>query len=309
MADIEDIQRNLQPTPNNCQCEGSRATLYYNRNPDCNSSPVWVPHIDLKGDLNWSSPLDQYDETPRGKNVCAKTSIPGKMDVTVDGETGCDCLYEGNYVLMNMANRCSVFFAPQDILVLTDCITTPGAAGLRGCFYNFTAGANNPENGTSRKTFQLKPAPPCAGCECSLTTVMVCVPDADALVPLAVNQINSMGESMQALTRDHMTLQLSALESTVSSIVAPSLNASKTVSVLLGKSVKNIESDLQLLTLDGSSAVHLFHDARPNAGSDILEVNRELFTAYLEDLLKDFNAKLNGKVSVPTPQATPAKPE
>ena len=137
----------LTALPAVCNCDGSLAQAFYNTVAVCEDPSVWVPHVDIKGDLNFNNSIDKTEDTPRGEDVCFKTYISGKGDLEITFDIGCSMNYEGNDVIAQMA-KCGDA-TPRDWLFLNRPLASADAIGYRGCFSVFNFSMANPATGAS----------------------------------------------------------------------------------------------------------------------------------------------------------------
>jgi len=156
-----------------CDKKGSEVSLYYDTADDPTISggsscttPVWVYHKGITGDLSINETEDEEELSVRDPDQLFKQYTESKGDLEVSGEQVVDPLYEGFIYLNAMRNGS---FA-RNCLVLTGYLTELGNIGFKGKFRNFDRSITGPESGASKQNFKLKPAA-CVKSGCKITPV------------------------------------------------------------------------------------------------------------------------------------------
>lgn len=247
----------LTALPAVCNCDGSLAQAFYNSNPDCTLPPVWVPHVDIKGDLNFNNSIDKTEDTPRGEDVCFKTYISGKGDLEITFDIGCSMNYEGNDVIVQMAKCGNV--APRDWLFLNRPLADADALGFRGCFSVFNFSMANPATGASQVSISMAPASVCLGCACPVQMVKADgLGDVDVLsVPEEVSMLRALSPELKSLRTDSLVSMQGSLALTLSDRVAVEVDDIIAAMHLIGKTPKNIETDFSQVAVKAVNFIKL----------------------------------------------------
>lgn len=276
------------PLPNKCNCDGSLATAYYNSTADCEAAEVWVPYLDIKGDLNWSVSRDKTENTPRGPGIDFKTYSVGKADNEVTFDRGCSNIYEGNLLLDEMGGSPPV---PKDWLFLDDSIDEVGAAGLRGCYSLFNDGANNPSSGNSQKSITFAPAAPCTGCKCPVRKVMVISEGSVDDVVSSATMLRVQGLSVGVIqAKQSLVSGLSiGLGSTIADVVSVQIDEILTLQQALGKSFETIRSELEAAQTDDGLRIRVMQQKKRAKG--YVKVKRAVLGQLVDSLVTDVTAK------------------
>lgn len=150
-----------------CDKRGAEFSLYLNLGNDC-STPVWVFHLGVTGDLSINETEDQEELSVRDPSQTVKQYVESKIDVEISGTQVVDALYEGTRFL----NASRSGGHAVDVAVLSGYITDVGSEGWRGKWRNFDRSRTGPETGAATQTFLLKPAA-CQISDCRVRPVMV----------------------------------------------------------------------------------------------------------------------------------------
>lgn len=157
----------------NCDKMGSEVSLYYDTADDPTTAggstcttPVWVYHKGVTGDLSINETADEEELSVRDPDQIYKQYAESKHDLEVSGEQTVDPAYEGYIYLNSMRARS---FA-RNILILTGYLTELKNVGFKGKFRNFDFSITGPETGASKQNFKLKPAA-CVKSGCKITPV------------------------------------------------------------------------------------------------------------------------------------------
>lgn len=157
----------------NCDKKGTEVSLYYDTADDptiaggssC-TTPVWVFHKGITGDLSINETEDEEELSVRDPDQIYKQYTESKADLEVSGEQVVDPAYEG-YIYLN-AMRAGSF--ARNCLVLTGYLTELKNIGFKGKFRNFDRSITGPETGAAKQNFKLKPAA-CVKSGCKITPV------------------------------------------------------------------------------------------------------------------------------------------
>lgn len=157
----------------NCDKKGSEVSLYYDTADDPTTAggstcttPVWVYHKGITGDLSINETGDEEELSVRDPDQIYKQYSESKHDLEVSGEQVVSPDYEG-YIYLN-AMRAGSF--ARNMLVLTGYLTELKNVGFKGKFRNFDFSITGPETGASKQNFKLKPAA-CVKAGCKITPV------------------------------------------------------------------------------------------------------------------------------------------
>jgi hypothetical protein len=158
-----------------CDKKGSEVSLYYDTADDPTTSggsscttPVWVYHKGITGDLSFNETDDEEELSVRDPDMYYKQYSESKSDLEISGEQTVSPTYEG-YIYVNSARPGS--FA-RNFLALTGYLTEVGNVGFKGKFRNFDRSITGPETGAPKQNIKLKPAA-CVKSGCKITPVKV----------------------------------------------------------------------------------------------------------------------------------------
>jgi hypothetical protein len=158
-----------------CDKKGSEVSLYYDTADDPSvaggsscTTPVWVYHKGITGDLSINETDDEEELSVRDPDQYYKQYSESKSDLEVSGEQVVDPLYEG-YIYVNSARPGAY---ARNFLALTGYLTEVGNIGFKGKFRNFDRSITGPETGAPKQNFKLKPAA-CVKSGCKITPVKV----------------------------------------------------------------------------------------------------------------------------------------
>lgn len=156
-----------------CDKKGTEVSLYYDTADDPSTAggsscttPVWVFHKGITGDLSINETEDEEELSVRDPDQIYKQYTESKADLEVSGEQVVDALYEG-FIYLN-AMRAGSY--ARNCLVLTGYLTELNNIGFKGKFRNFDRSITGPETGSSKQNFKLKPAA-CVKSGCKITPV------------------------------------------------------------------------------------------------------------------------------------------
>jgi hypothetical protein len=156
-----------------CDKKGSEVSLYLNTGT-C-STPVWIYHKGVVGDLNLSETENENEQSNRDPVQLVRQYTEDKIDLEISGEQVVDQDYEGCAFINAMRSGGSA----KDVCFLTGYMSEVGNVGWRGYFRNFDRSVSGPESGPARQTFRLKPSA-CVLAECKVRPVEVAMADAIA---------------------------------------------------------------------------------------------------------------------------------
>lgn len=156
-----------------CDKMGIEVSLYYDTADDpataggstC-STPTWVFHKGITGDISINETEDEEELTSRDPALRYKQYTESKGDLEVSGEQALDMLYEGFIYLNSMRGGSYA----RNMLVLTGYLTELNNIGFKGKWRNFDRSITGPETGPSKQQFKLKPAA-CVRPGCYITPV------------------------------------------------------------------------------------------------------------------------------------------
>jgi len=274
----------LDALPGVCNCDGSLAAGFYNTNPVCSGSPVWVAHLDTKGDLNFNNAIDKTENTPRGADVCFKTYMPGKGDLEVTFDIGCSSNYEGNDIIIQMAASCGDA-VPKDWLFLNRPIADVNTLGYRGCFSVFNFSLANPSSGLSQISISMAPAAACLGCACPVRMVKGDgLGDIDVLsVPAQVQRLLGLSADLKALRIDPLAEMQASLPLTLSERVTIEVDDIIASMHMIGKTQQNIEADFQQIAT--KSDIQFYKMRQKGSTRGLIEVYKKSLDAMLGEIL------------------------
>ncbi len=156
-----------------CDKKGTEVSLYYDTADDPSTAggsscttPVWVFHKGITGDLSINETDDEEELSVRDPDQIYKQYTESKSDLEVSGEQVVDPLYEG-FIYLNAMRPGSY---ARNILVLTGYLTELNNIGFKGKFRGFDRSITGPESGASKQNFKLKPAA-CVKSGCKITPV------------------------------------------------------------------------------------------------------------------------------------------
>ena len=159
----------------NCDKKGSEVSLYYDTADDPSiaggstcTTPVWVYHKGVTGDLSINDTADEEELSVRDPDQLYKQYSESKGDLEISGEQVVAPEYEG-CIYMNAAREGSY---ARNFLALTGYLTEVGNVGFKGKFRNFDRSITGPETGAPKQNFKLKPAA-CVKSGCKITPVKV----------------------------------------------------------------------------------------------------------------------------------------
>jgi hypothetical protein len=159
----------------NCDKKGSEVSLYYDTADDPTTAggsscttPVWVYHKGITGDLSINDTDDEEELSVRDPDMLYKQYTESKSDLEISGEQVVDPAYEG---CIYMVSARPGSFA-RNFLALTGYLTEVGNVGFKGKFRNFDRSITGPETGAPKQNFKLKPAA-CVKSGCKITPVKV----------------------------------------------------------------------------------------------------------------------------------------
>jgi len=141
--------------PNSCQ-KGSELVLYYNTGTE--ATPVWVEHVGMINDLNWSEVEEATELTGRRTTRAVKEYNEGEIELSITGEQVTDTEYEGWQFLNSMRRGGS----SREVMILTGPVTSGNSYGWRGDFRNFDRSTNGPASGSMTNPVNLQPAAQCS---------------------------------------------------------------------------------------------------------------------------------------------------
>lgn len=138
--------------PTKCDRRGKELSLYFNTGTS--TTPVWVFHQGMIGDLNLGETEDEEQLETRSVTRLVKEYIEGDIDINITGQQLVDEDYEGYLFLYSMRAGGDA----RDVMVLTGAIDTAGVVGWRGMMRNKDRSITGAATGGMTATVSLRPA-------------------------------------------------------------------------------------------------------------------------------------------------------
>ena len=139
-------------SPTKCDRRGKELSLYLNTGDA--TTPVWVYHQGMIGDLNLGEVEDDNQLETRSLTTLVKEYLEGDIEMSITGQQLVDEDYEGYLFLYSMRAGGDA----KDVMILTGPIDTEGVVGWRGKMRNKDRSITGAAQGGMPANVNLKPA-------------------------------------------------------------------------------------------------------------------------------------------------------